>query len=146
MRYGLKHLLLFTALVAILSLLWSLDWNHSHVATVDCGQGRRIHIYEDFFCDFATIPVYEVEIDGRIVVPKYSTFLWFECGNPILADNFEIQYDESNDGLIAITYDDDIALIHNFDTGTGWPSANYGRDVPTEINARLELPEPNRKH
>ena len=53
----------------------SIDWSYTLIASVECGSNRTINIYEDTFCDFATIPVYDVEVGGRKSESKYSTGL-----------------------------------------------------------------------
>ena len=143
MRFRLKHLFAFcaaiSAILAISSWIASLDWEYSHVVSLECGDGKQIHIYEDFFCDFATIPVYEVTDKGKIVSPRNSTFLWFECGHAIHNRKFVLIWDDSK-SVVAVMYDDELALVYDFRKQQGWPRANGQDEVPAAVMNRLDIP------
>ena len=118
----------------------SIDWSYTLITSVDCGSNRTINIYEDKFCDFAMIIVYDVEINGRKSKSKYSTELWYECGNRLDLNLFSHIIDESGQ-LIAMIYDGDVVAIYDFESSSNieLPSSGKLTDIPIDIRERLNL-------
>lgn len=95
------------------------------LVSFDCKNRREINIYVDSFCDYRTIPCYEVIIDGEIVKKKYSINLSFDCSTQIRKRDFVTKWDESN-AIVTVFYKDKIVLFYDFAKRTGWPSPSGG--------------------
>jgi hypothetical protein len=145
MRYRLKSLLLLIAAVAsVLAIgiyVTSVDWSYTRLASIDCGNGRTIHIYEETFCDFATFPVYDVEIDGKIVSQKYTTGLYYDCGNRVELDSARAVLDNTRMLVAIVRGENDLIAIYDFDLrkNVELPTTGKIADIPAEILARLDL-------
>lgn len=130
----MKHVLVVVTLCTLALVFFQclvtwlrfLDQEYRLLVSLDCKNGREINIYVDTFCDYRTIPVYEVTIDGEIVMNKYSIDLSFDCGTHIRKQDFSIKWDESNT-LVAVSYKDQVALVYDFERRAGWPSPNSDR-------------------
>ena len=144
MTYRIKTLLLVTAgiasVLAATLYLRSTDWTYSLITSIDCGANRTINIYEDAFCDYATIPVYDIESNGQKSASKFSTGLWHECGDRLDLSLFSHRIDDTGD-LIAIIYDGDVVAIYDFETSSNieLPSSGDILDIPQAIRERLKL-------
>ena len=145
MQFRLRTLLAGVAAASccLALVLWirSVDWSYIHIASVDCGGGRTIHLYEESFCDFATTPVYDVEIDGKIRTKKFLTGLWYDCGNRPEFNSISTVSDDSGN-LVAVFRDgDDLIAIYNFETRENIEQPSSGRieDLPREILDRLPI-------
>lgn len=136
MRFGTKSLLVIVAVAgAIAWAVRELSQEQYVVVSYDCGNSRRITIYAETFCDQRDIPVYEVRLGRRVVMPMQSTGLHFSCGSPISAGDLQLLTYE--DGyLVAVLQKSTgaIALIHDFKSNKSYPADS---DLKAELEDRL---------
>ena len=143
-NYRLKTLFLAISAIACLTtavlFIRSVEWSYSRIVSINCGANRTIIVYEDSFCDFATIPVFDVVINGRKSESKYPTTLWYECGDQLDANLFSHIIDETGE-MVAVIYDGDVVAIYDFESSCSieLPSSGKLLDIPIGIRDRLNL-------
>ena len=127
-QFTLRTLLIAVTVLAVLLGFgrWAWVWlsqDEYQVATLDCGDGRKIIITAESFWDMSQAVFYRVEADGTIVVPT-TEFTRTSDG-----DTEHLRYHlvrAENDTLVGVVmkYPSDeatVVILHDFAKGESWP-------------------------
>lgn len=127
LRFGLRKLLLVVAVLAALLGVgrWVyLNWDEYTLATLPCGEGRKIIITAPTTWEVSQPILYQVIVDGKIAVPKYCFY-----GRPP-HEELQIRLVSAEDGnLVGVVLERDdsrnVLILHDFATSDSWPAVLF---------------------
>lgn len=145
LQFTLRTLLILTTALAVLLGVgrWAWDYlsqDEYHVATFDCGHGRKIIVTAESYWEIAQSVHYRVVVDGQTVVPTWS----FDLIQP----DEKVQYDlvTAEKGELAAVVSDrsggELRILHDFRTGESWPANDVGQKTLLETLGRLRAENP----
>lgn len=131
-QFTLRTLSILTTILALLLGIgrWLyLNLDEYHVATLDCGGGRKIIITAASSWEMSQPVCYQVVVDGATVVPKWT----FHYAHPPERLRFSLVTAEEGDlvGVVSESGDrHDALILHDFRTGDSWPALFFNGNSP----------------
>lgn len=138
MRFNLKHMFITVFAVSAVVAAGIYITSPTHIASFDCGNGRYLHVYEDSELSGGPL-LYDVEVDYKIVTPKYSTSLYaFFDDRSNVESSFRIVMDE-NQRFVALFCMEKPIAIFDFKTQTNLEIPLADNVVLNDFRRQLEL-------